>query len=129
ELAVRLGVRASAGGKHTGRGTHNALLSLGPSTYLEVIAPDPDQPAPAAPMPFGLDDVATGRDRLVAWALAVEDIDAAIASARRRGYDPGDAVAMERAAPDGTVLRWRLTVNAIAGGAVPFLISWGSSDR
>ena len=33
DLAARFGVRASAGGKHTGRGTHNALLSLGPATY------------------------------------------------------------------------------------------------
>ena len=126
ELTQRFGVQAAPGGKHTGRGTHNALLSLGPSTYLEVIAPDPEQPQPSA-RPFGLDDLTV--PRLVGWAIGCVDIDATIAAARAGGYDPGDAVDMTRNAPDGTVLRWRLTVNAVAGGPIPFLIAWGDTPQ
>ena len=29
----------------------------------------------------------------------------------------------QRTGPDGTVLRWRVTLNALAGGLMPFLIT------
>jgi hypothetical protein len=127
DLAERFGVEARAGGRHIGRGTHNALLALGPLTYLEIIAPDPEQPEPAVPRPFGLDGVSHGS--LARWALACDDIDAAVAGARSRGYDPGDVVDGLRAAPTGTLLRWRMTTGELAGGLAPFLISWGHTEH
>ena len=127
DLEERLGVRAQAGGQHIGRGTHNALLALGPRTYLEIIAPDPGQPEPSVPRRFGLDGGSRGG--LVGWAIACADIDAAVARARSRGYDPGEVAGMQRAAPAGVVLRWQLTLGAVAGGLVPFLISWGDTEH
>jgi hypothetical protein len=127
DVAERFGVRARAGGKHVGLGTHNALLALGPQTYLEIIAVDPGQPEPPRPRPFGVDGVRRGG--LVGWALTCDDIDAAVARARSRGYDPGDVADAQRVGPTGTVLRWRLTRNALAGGLVPFLISWGDTEH
>ena len=50
-----LGVNATTGGHHPGRGTRNELIALGPSLYLEIIGPYPDQPAPAHPRNFGID--------------------------------------------------------------------------
>jgi hypothetical protein len=126
-LERRFGVRAAPGGKHVGIGTHNALLGLGARTYLEVIAPDPDQPPPASARPFGIDELSS--PRLVGWAIGCDDIDRAIATSRAAGYDPGDAIEMTRAAPNGTVLRWWLTLNALAGGPVPFLIAWGDTQH
>jgi hypothetical protein len=127
DIEERFGVRARMGGRHVGRGTRNALLALGPQTYLEIIAPDPEQPESAVPHPFRLDGASRGR--LVRWALACEDIDAAVAGARGHGYDPGDVVDGKRAEPAGTMLRWRMTSGEPAAGLAPFLISWGDTEH
>ncbi len=127
DLEGRFGIHAQAGGKHIGLGTHNALLALGPRTYMEIIAPDPDQPAPTVPRPFGIEDATCGK--LVGWALACDDIDRAVAEARRHGYDPGEVVDGHRVGPAGTVLRWRAAGVALAGDLVPFLICWGGTEH
>jgi hypothetical protein len=124
-VAARFGVRAAGGGQHVGLGTHNRLLSLGPRTYLEIIAPDPNQPEPAAPRPFGVDGVI--EPRLVGWAVSCDDIDEARDVAARQGFDPGEVLDGQRRTSSGEVLRWRLTSNALVGGVVPFLISWGDT--
>ena len=63
-LEERLGVSLSPGGEHPLFGTHNRLLSLG-TGYLEVIAVNPDAPAPTRPRWFGLDtpEVQNGFER------------------------------------------------------------------
>ena len=127
DLEDRFGVRAQAGGSHPGLGTHNALLALGPRTYLEIIAPDPDQPEPSGRHPFAIGDLARGA--LVSWALTCDDIDQAVAAARSQGYDPGEIADGQRIASAGTVLRWRATGSARASGLVPFLISWGDTEH
>ena len=127
ELAGRLGVRAAPGGKHVGRGTHNALLGLGGGAYLEIIAVDPEQPAARAPL-FALG--ALRLPRLVGWACAAPDIEERVRAARRRGYEPGPVEAMSRATGDGSVLRWRLTPPSPASRlVVPFLIDWGDTPH
>jgi hypothetical protein len=127
EVAERFGVRARAGGKHIGLGTHNALLALGPLTYLEIIAPDPEQPGQAIPGPFGVDRLTHGR--LAGWAIACDDIDRTIATARSHGYDPGEVTDGQRVEPTGMVLRWRAAGEPLAEGLVPFLICWGDTEH
>ena len=129
ELAERLGVRPAAGGRHVGRGTHNALLGLGGPAYLEVIAIDPDQPAPDGPLAFALDRLRL--PRLVGWATRTSDVGGQAARARERGYDPGPVQEMSRRRPDGFLLEWRLTRHTPDPDrlVVPFLIDWGGSPH
>ncbi len=129
ELAERLGVGPMPGGQHRGLGTHNAILALGEGAYLEVIAPDPNQPPPSRPRPFGLD--ALDDPRLVAWAAKAPDIESRVERARSAGYDPGNVIKLGRNLPDGGRLEWRLTFpEELAGdGLVPFLIDWGSTPH
>lgn len=117
------GVRPAEGGRHLGLGTRNYLLGLGGRRYLEIIGPDPDQPDPAGPRPFGIDDLTAAA--LVAWAIRAHPLEDRVARARERGHDPGDVVHMSRRTPDGELLEWRLAFSG--GGLVPFLIDWGTT--
>jgi len=122
------GVRPAAGGSHTGRGTANQLVALGGASYLEIIGPDPGQAEPEQPRPFGIDTL-TG-PRMVTWCVRPADLDATVAAAIARGYDPGPVAGMSRRRPDGIVLSWRLTPPAPEGGGlVPFLIDWRDSPH
>lgn len=124
-LQARLGVAPTAGGRHATMGTHNRLLSLGPDAYLEIIAVDPDAPAPGRPRWFALDDPAM-RSRLAKgpglahWVVRARDL----ASARAiLGESVGEVLELERGD-----YRWRIGVPAdgslAEGGAFPTLIEW-----
>lgn len=127
-FATSTGVRPAFGGAHVGRGTHNALVSFG-SCYLELIAPDPNQPTPSGPRPFGIDGLAG--PSFVAFAVRpdpTDTIDALVARAAAAGHDAGPISDMQRATPDGGLLVWRLTMPAATlPSVVPFLIDWGTT--
>ncbi|MER5936166.1 VOC family protein [Streptomyces sp. NPDC001928] len=127
DFTRRTGVAPAPGGVHVGLGTRNYLVSLGGASYLEIIGPDPEQSAPGEPRPFDVDGLTV--PRTVTWAISPPDLDAAIAAARARGYDPGPAQSMSRRKPDGTLLEWRLTDgdDAHPSGLVPFLIDWSAT--
>lgn len=72
-LEEALGVELAPGGQHHFMGTHNRVLSLGPDIYLELIAIDPDLPAPDRARWFGLDDF-RGAPRLVSWVWSATDM-------------------------------------------------------
>ena len=128
-IEALLGVRATPGGQHPGEGTRNALVALGPASYLEIIARDPGQPEPGAARKFGIDALAS--PRLVTWAAKAGDLDATVAEARRRGVMLGDVIAGSRRMPSGTLLSWHITNQraVVADGLVPFFIDWGQTPH
>jgi hypothetical protein len=124
-----LGVRAAPGGQHPGLGTRNALIALGPSTYIEIIGPDPDQPRPVGPRRFGIDGLQA--PRLVGWVAKGIDLEQLVIQARHDGVALGDVIAGSRRRPDGTVLAWRYTDPGavVADRLVPYFIDWGDSPH
>lgn len=130
--AVRslLGMEPVAGGGHARWRTRNALVGLGPDTYLEIIGPD-ESPgtAPAEGRPFGID--ALTAPRLAGWAARASPLAPVVAEARSVDIELGSVLEGRRKAPDGTILRWRLTdpTNDREGGTIPFLIDWGDSPH
>lgn len=103
-----LGRPMSGGGKHPAMGTHNRLISLG-DLYLEVIAIDPEAPAPGRPRWFDLDRFA-GPPRLTNWIVAGTDLDAALATGPAGWGKP-----MQLARGD---YRWQMAVPE--SGRLPF---------
>jgi len=118
----RTGVKAAFGGVHPGRGTQNALLSLGERHYLEIIAPDPQQSG---------DEHASrlkkmASPELIGWAIhpgGLQDFASRLAKAGivTQGPTPGS-----RKRPDGRTLEWAtLALQDDGDGVLPFSIEWG----
>ena len=124
-----LGIRATPGGQHPGAGTRNALVALGPASYLEIIGPDPEQPHPSGPRRFGIDGLKA--PRLAAWAARGQDLERLVADAARNGVKLGAVGSGSRKRPDGVVLSWRFTSPAtvLGDGIVPFFIDWGKTPH
>jgi len=116
-----LGVTPQAGGKHPKMGTHNLVLRLGESVYLEVISPDPQAPKPDRPRWFGLDHLqAEAHPALSSWVVRCGDIYAAAAACS----EPlGQIEPMSRGS-----LNWRITIPddgcVPLDGVAPALIAW-----
>jgi len=122
----RTGIRAAAGGAHPGAGTKNALLSLGTLRYLEIIAPDPSQPASTDPRHVA----SLKNSALVGWALHRHDLKKFASVLQSDGIESVGPKAGSRVRPDGTTLSWAsLALKNDNDGVLPFFIDWGSKSR
>ncbi len=127
-LEQRSGVRASFGGVHPGRGTRNALLSLGPRCYLEIIAPDPAQLGQSSPTQknaLWMKLQKIKEPRLVGWAVHTDDLASLARKVVAAGLDIKQPRDGSRSRPDGKLLRSRsFSLKQDRGGLLPFFIEW-----
>jgi len=116
-----LGAELQPGGAHPLMSTHNCLLRLGATIFLEVIAIDPAAPPPGRARWFELDELPPdAAPRLAAWVARTGDLRATTAASS----EPlGEPVALARGD-----LRWSMAVphggRLTLGGAAPLLIEW-----
>jgi catechol 2,3-dioxygenase-like lactoylglutathione lyase family enzyme len=125
------GVRPAMGGVHPGRGTRNALLSLGPQCYFEVIAPDPQQSGVAwgGVLTFLNQLPALSAPQLIGWIVQTSSIEAVAERLRKNGVAFQGPIPGSRARPDGRVLHWQtLHLDDDRNGLLPFFIEWGAES-
>ena len=124
-LRDALGIDLPAGGAHPRMATHNHLLRLGDSVFLELIAIDPAAPAPDRPRWFQLDDPALQAElavtpRLITWVVRTHQI----AETFLASTAPLGAIEPMRRGD----LRWLITFpndgTLPQGGMMPSLIQW-----
>jgi hypothetical protein len=122
-VAKHTGVRAAFGGVHPGRGTRNALLSLGEKQYLEIIALDPQQSG--APDHYALAKLT--EPRLVGWAAHPGDLHQFAARLRDASLSFEGPTPGSRKRPDGRLLQWKtLNLKDDQSGLLPFFIEWSA---
>ncbi|HKW62078.1 MAG TPA: VOC family protein [Candidatus Acidoferrum sp.] len=125
------GIPPFFGGVHPGRGTQNALLSLGeprreelnPRRYLEIIAPDPKQSV------VGQYSVITKlkEPRVIGWAEHRDDLEKFAAHLRQEGVEFEGPQPGSRQRPDGKILHWKaLRLKDDHEGLLPFFIEWSA---
>ena len=120
-VAQALGVQPQPGGEHPLMGTHNLVLRLGSSSYLEVIAINPAAARPGRTRWFALDDLRSdSTPQLTTWVARTSNLDSA---ETEFASTLGNVERMTRGS-----LRWRITIRADGSlphnGLIPALIEW-----
>ena len=120
-MLKRSGYQAAPGGSHPGRGTRNAILALGNRRYLEILAPDPEQPR----LLFHPEIAELDEPMLVGWAVRHKDLASYASNLRARGFECIGPIDGSRTRPDGQVFRWKtLSYADDKAGNRPFYIEW-----
>ncbi|MBG6203621.1 hypothetical protein IWQ48_004781 [Labrenzia sp. EL_13] len=119
-----LEVEMPPGGQHPRMGTHNLLMSLGPASFLEVIAIDPSASNPTEPRWYNLDNF-RGPPRILTWIVGTRSIQQEVAAL--------DGLAGNVAEVSRGSLTWKISVppdgSLPLDGAFPTLLQWPSGDH
>lgn len=125
ELESLTGIRAVYGGEHPHLGTHNAIVSLGPETYIEVIAP-----RAGAKVSDDLADLAKLEHLTpVGWAVALDDVRALKQHLAKSGIKTTEPRPGSRTTPSGDVLRWETVGIESPVDNAPFFIHWAEPRK
>lgn len=124
-LEPLLGAAIPRGGKHAAMSTHNCVTRIGDKCFLELLAIDPEAPAPTRRRWFSMDDPATQariaeRPRALCWVVRTTCLDKILAESP---VDIGEVVEGSRGGKS-----WRITVprdgHLPEKGLLPAFVEW-----
>ena len=125
-----LGVDIPYGGEHEKMGTHNHLMQLGNSLFLEVIAINPLACRQKYQSWYGLDDPDISRQikrrpRLLTWVVNTSDISALIKS-KLFNFGKPELISRDH-------LSWYFGLpddgNVFEAGTLPYLMQWNTDQH
>lgn len=121
------GIRPNFGGYHTTKGTKNALLNLGNTCYLEILAADSDNTAIPTPRWMGVDFLT--KPQITRWSLKSNNLPKD--SLAVKAYNPAMGLidGGQRKMTDGNLLRWEMILPLAAPevALIPFMTDWQNS--
>lgn len=127
DFAASMDEQPLYGGEHPGEGTANAVLGLGPSTYLEILGRDEAQPEQS----LDAEVKSLAGTGIYHWAAGGIDLEDLARRAAKAGISGGSLVPGGRVKPDGSRLEWvcwGLHGHGF-GSLVPFFIDWRGSEH
>jgi len=126
EIERLTGVRPVVGGEHPGRGTRNALISLGAGTYLELLAPNPKEDVASSDV---AELRALKRLKPLGWAAGTDDPAAVRSALGSKDFDLSPQESGSRRRPDGSVIEWEtFSYEEFEHPFAPFFIHWKRPD-
>ena len=123
-----LGVTPVFGGYHKTQGTKNALLNLGASCYLEILAIDDSNELIKDSRWMGVDFV--NEARVARWAIKSDSLLEDQQNLRHYNPTMGEIFAGSRETPAGDLLEWEMILPLVnpAVELAPFMVNWSSSS-
>ena len=122
------GIRPTFGGYHTSRGTMNAVVNLGNSCYLELIAIDEKNKEVSAPRWMGVDFI--DKAQMTRFALKSDDLEKDSTILQKYNSQMGEINGGQRKMSNGKILTWEmiLPLATPAVEIVPFMTDWRNSE-
>ena len=112
-MEAELGLAAVPGGRHAGLGTHNRIVPAGDGSFIELLAVADPEEAERSALGSALQAGIARGDRLLGWAVAVEDV---AAVSRRLG------TALDTVGREGMTAHLTGVREALAEPCLPFFI-------
>lgn len=128
ELENQLGVRPSIGGRHLNKGTKNALLNLGNSCYLEILAVDEENKNIEAPRWMGVDLIE--KSCTTRWALKSNRLIEDQKVLQSYDLELREIFQGERQTNGGEILKWKMLLPKAKPKVelAPFMVDWSESS-